>query len=57
MMREYRAGYTLEPFFYDQLADYRKSGESLAAFYPVMLKHLDVKAELSRWQQTGTPGK
>jgi len=57
MMREYRMGYTLEPFFYDQLADYRKSGESLAAFYPVMLKHLDVKAELSRWQQTGTPGK
>lgn len=55
MMREYRAGYTLEPFFYEQLAAFRDSRESLAAFYPIMLKHLDVKAELGRWQQTGPP--
>jgi hypothetical protein len=57
MMREYRAGYTLEPFFYQQLALYRKSTEPLATFYPTMLKHLNVKDELARWERQGAPQK
>jgi len=53
MMQEYRSGYVLERFFYDQLAEYEKSGLPLAAYYPTMLKRLDLKYELERWKQAG----
>jgi len=52
MMQEYRSGYTLEPFFYEQLSGYEKSNEPLSEYYPTMLKQLHVKDELARWEQT-----
>ncbi len=51
MMLEYRSGCVLERFFYNQLGEYEKSREELAAYYPTMLKRLDVTYELSRWKQ------
>jgi len=51
-MQEYRSGYTLEPFFYEQLSGYEKSNEPLSEYYPTMLKQLHVKDELARWEQT-----
>jgi hypothetical protein len=51
MMNEYRSGYILERFFYEQLSGYEKSKGSLADYYPAMLKQLDAKAELGRWKQ------
>jgi len=51
MMQEYRSGYTLEPFFYEQLGDYEKSNEPLSEYYPTMLRRLNVKDELARWEQ------
>jgi hypothetical protein len=51
MMQEYRSGYTLEPFFYEQLGGYEKSNEPLSEYYPTMVRHLDVKNELARWEQ------
>jgi hypothetical protein len=52
MMEEYRSGYTLEPFFYEQLSDYEKSNEPLSEYYPTILRRLNVKYELARWEQT-----
>jgi hypothetical protein len=51
MMEEYRSGYTLERFFYEQLSGYEKSKEPLSEYYSTMLKHLNVKDELARWEQ------
>ena len=51
VIKEYRRGYTLEPFFYEQLADYEKTTETLNQFYPTMLKRLNVEHELARWKQ------
>ena len=56
--QEYRSGYTLEAFFYEQLSEYEKSKEPLSEYYPTMLKHLNVKDELARWERAmHTPGK
>jgi len=52
MMEEYRSGYTLEPFFYEQLSGYEKSKEPMSEYYPTMLKQLHAKDELARWEQT-----
>ncbi|MFZ0798735.1 MAG: hypothetical protein WCA13_17840 [Terriglobales bacterium] len=52
MMQEYRSGYTLELFFYEQLSGFEKSNEPLSEYYPTMLRHLNVKDELARWEQT-----
>jgi hypothetical protein len=51
MMQEYKSGYILERFFYEQLAEYEKSKKPLREYYPEMLKRLDVGNELSRWRQ------
>lgn len=56
MMQEYRSGYVLERFFYDLLGEYEKSGLPLAAYYPTMLKRLDVNYELARWEQEAKAG-
>jgi hypothetical protein len=52
MMQEYRSGYTLEAFFYEELSGYEKTDEPLSKYYPTMLKSLRVKNELARWEQT-----
>jgi len=56
MMQEYRSGYTLEPFFYEQLSRYEKSNKPLSEYYPTMLRNLNVKDELARWEQTTKSG-
>lgn len=50
MMQEYRSGYILERFFYEQLDEYEKSGQGLGTYYPIMLKRLDANYELARWK-------
>ena len=52
MMQQYRTGYPLIPFFYEQLAGYEKSPLPLRDYYPRMLKDLRVKDELARWERT-----
>jgi len=51
MMQEYKSGYILERFFYEQLGEYEKTKKSLREYYPLMLKRLDVGKELARWRQ------
>jgi hypothetical protein len=51
MTDEYKSGYILERFFYEQLGEYEKSKKSLQEYYPLMLKHLDVEKEINRWRQ------
>jgi hypothetical protein len=51
MMEEYKSGYILERFFYEQLDEYEKSKKSLREYYPQMLRRLDVEKELARWRQ------
>jgi hypothetical protein len=54
-MQEYRSGYRLEAFFYEQLGGYEKSNGPLSEYYPTMLKNLDMKYELARWEERGRP--
>ncbi len=51
-MDQYRSGYKLAPFFYEQLSWYEKSKEPMSEHYRTLLKHLSVKDELARWEQT-----
>lgn len=51
MMDEYKSGYILERYFYEQLGEYEKSKKSLREYYPLMLKRLDVEKEINRWRQ------
>ncbi|MEW6455573.1 MAG: beta-propeller fold lactonase family protein [Acidobacteriota bacterium] len=52
MMDEYRQGYILERFFYEQLEAYEKSEAALRDYYPLMLQHLDIEKGLARWKQS-----
>lgn len=47
---EYKSGYILERFFYEQLGEYEKSKKPLREYYRVMLKRLDVEKEIGRWK-------
>lgn len=51
MMNEYKSGYILERFFYEQLGDYEKSKKPLREYYPQMLNRLNVTKEIERWRQ------
>lgn len=51
MNDEYRSGYILERFFWDQLERYEASSADLRTFYPVILASLDPEAELARWRE------
>ena len=52
-MQEYRSGYTLRAFLLrGGSAGGPKSNEPLGEYYPTMLRHLNVKDELARWEQT-----
>jgi len=50
MLKEYRSGYVLERYFWEHLADYEKTTETLRQYYPVMLDSLNVLNEIRRWQ-------
>jgi hypothetical protein len=47
---EYRSGYVLERFFWEQLAAYETSAADLRTYYPTMISHLDAASELKRWR-------
>src|SRR5262245_32025366 len=50
MMEEYRSGYILERFFWEQLSLYEKATDvDLRGYYPRMLARLDPDLELHRW--------
>jgi len=51
MTSEYRSGYVLERFFWEQLGDYEAGSADLRTFYPAMLSRLDPEAELARWRE------
>jgi|GEM_PF-3794435 len=44
----------IEPFFYEQLSEYEKGNQPLSEYYPTLLRHINVKFELARWEQKGT---
>jgi hypothetical protein len=50
MLQEYRSGYILERYFWEKLADYENSNQTLRQYYPVMLDSLNVLSEIRRWQ-------
>jgi hypothetical protein len=50
LLQEYRSGYILERYFWEKLADYEASAQSLRQYYPVMLDSLNVLKEIRRWQ-------
>jgi len=52
MIQEYRSGYVIERFFYDELEGYERSGKSLREFYSTILNRLDVDKELSEWKKS-----
>jgi hypothetical protein len=51
MTAEYRSGYILERFFWEQLAGYEASSADLRTFFPTILSRLDPEAELLRWRE------
>ncbi|HXE90092.1 MAG TPA: hypothetical protein VNK82_03915 [Terriglobales bacterium] len=51
MMQEYRAGYTMERFFYDELEQYERSKKSLREFYPTFFKRLNAHKEVNEWKK------
>ena len=55
MLAEYRSGYILERFFWEQLAGYERDDADLRQYYPRMLRTLDAGAELQRWQRETSP--
>lgn len=58
MLAEYRNGFILERYFYEQLADYERSTQSLSEYYPRLLARLDAGQELQRWQaERATPAR
>jgi hypothetical protein len=50
MMREYRNGYILERFFWEELARFESASGNLRDEYPGMIGRLDAAAELARWR-------
>jgi hypothetical protein len=50
MLQEYRSGYILERYFWEKLADYENSNQTLRQYYPAMLDSLNVLKEIRRWQ-------
>jgi hypothetical protein len=57
MRQEYLAGFILERFFFEALAAYEMTSESLADFYPKMLEQLDPAVELARWRAARSAAK
>jgi hypothetical protein len=50
MMEEWRSGWILEGFFYDELGRFERGRISLAKWYPKALDGLNPETELSRWK-------
>lgn len=48
---EWKQGYVLERFFWEQLAEFEKQGIDLRRYIPVMLANVDAEAELRRWRE------
>lgn len=50
MMEEWRSGWILERYFYDELGRFERTHMSLAEWYRGALQQLDPARELARWQ-------
>jgi hypothetical protein len=50
MMDEWRSGYILVRFFWEQLSGYEQQPADLRQYYPRMVARLDPEAELRRWR-------
>lgn len=50
MLEEWRSGYVLERYFWEQLAAYERQDADLRSFCGPMLARLDPATELRRWQ-------
>ena len=55
MMDEWKSGYSLMRFFWEQLILYERQAADLRAYYPTMLTRLDPAAELARWRAARKP--
>jgi len=51
MLEEWRSGYVLERYFWEQLAVYERQDADLRSFCGPMLGRLDPAAELRRWRE------
>ena len=49
VLSEWKQGYVLERFFWEQLAEFEKQGMDLRRYVPAMLAKVDAEAELKRW--------
>jgi hypothetical protein len=54
MMDEWKSGYSLMRFFWEQLILYEQQAADLRQYYPTMLAHLDPAHELARWRAART---
>ena len=48
--QEYRLGFILCPYFYENLPAFEESGENLAEYFPILLAGIDIDREIQRWQ-------
>jgi hypothetical protein len=54
MMGEWKSGYSLMRFFWEQLILYEQQAADLRQYYPTMLSRLDPANELARWRAART---
>jgi len=51
IMNEYKLGFILCPFIYENLSDYENSSESLDEYFPKLISKLNIENEISRWER------
>ena len=54
IMNEYKLGFILCPFIYENLPDYENSSESLDEYFPKLISKLNIENEISRWERFWT---
>lgn len=50
IMNEYKLGFILCPFIYENLSDYEKSTESLYKYFPQLISGISIENEVNRWK-------
>ncbi len=48
---QYAMGFTLMPFFFEELKKYEKSDLTLDEYFPIMIKNYDLQKEKNRWEK------
>ncbi len=51
IQKEYREGFVLEWYFYDNLANYERSKMPFPKFYPNLISRVNIESETERWKQ------